>query len=106
MSIRRFKGKPHSKRSGPTGENQRKPNPTDSNIPRGSLCCLSSKKLHRSQKALPVSKKITPLIPTFSLIGNSSSKLKTACLFPPTGNESTGASGLLVRGTRKVGLIV
>ena len=90
-----FRGKPSSTRSGPKGDIQRPPIPTD---------LLKSPKLNTESdghiffllpvlesvivvqdapNALPISKKATPRNPYCSAMGNSNSVLRTAALSPP-----------------------
>src|SRR5262245_37819365 len=90
-------GKPHSKRSGPSGENQRMPKPVDvrrydklsgklkqglttfANCGAGVVLQNCCSVFH----ALPASKNVTPRIPTLSRIGNSNSRFMYACRLPP-----------------------
>src|SRR5581483_4053113 len=70
-----FRGKASSTRSGPKGDIQRTPAPTD---------LLRSLKLKPLVKALPRSKNATPRTPYCSRIGNSSSVFITTAASPPT----------------------
>jgi len=72
----RMSGMPHSKRSGPMGENHRKPKPKEVRSMDRSCGSPPNRsdlkvKVWSSLKALPASKKMTPLMPTFSKMGNS-----------------------------------
>src|ERR1044072_3730827 len=69
-----LRGKPSSTRSGPKGDIQRTPAPTDLRI---------SPKLMPLVKALPISKNATPRTPYCSIIGNRSSTFMTAAVSPP-----------------------
>src|SRR6476620_4307909 len=69
-----FMGKPSSTRSGPNGDIQHTPAPTDLRI---------SPKLIPLVKALPISKNATPRSPYCSMIGNRSSTFITAAVSPP-----------------------
>src|SRR5262245_1084654 len=98
-------GKPHSKRNGPIGENQRKPKPqlerrlvSGNNLTQGSpeICTFAGRSRQYCCSRLyefPASVKITARIPTFSKIGTSISGLPTSCKLPPTRNTLRPESG-------------
>src|ERR1044072_898501 len=69
-----FRGKPSPTRSGPKGDIQRTPAPTDL------LRSLKPNPLN----ALPISKKATPRTPYCSMMGNSNSVFITTAVSPPT----------------------
>src|ERR671930_1455228 len=86
-----LRGKPSSTRSGPKGDIQRPPTPTD---------LLRSAKLKPLENALPISKNATPRSPYCSAIGNISSALNPAAVSPPITSPGTlisskGSQGVL-----------
>src|ERR1041385_5853652 len=85
-----LRGKPSSTRSGPKGDIQRTPAPTDLRI---------SPKLVPLVKALPISKNATPRSPYCSMIGNKSSTFITAAVSPPI-------TSLLLQSTAPVSVFV